>query len=67
MPWRIIADRTKVIKIYFMERTTMKEFNAQKYKNMVRTFQENDNPLGWFDSIYSDTEAIASFGYEEIF
>ena len=34
----------------------MKEFNAQEYKNMVQTFQENDDPLGWFDSIYSDAE-----------
>jgi len=34
----------------------MKEFDPLKYKAMVRSHQENDNPLGWFDSIYTDAE-----------
>lgn len=34
----------------------MKEFNPEKYRRMVRSFQERDDPLGWFDSIYSDAE-----------
>ena len=35
---------------------TMKEFDPEKYKAMVRSFQKRDDPLGWFDSIYSDAE-----------
>ena len=34
----------------------MKEFDPIVYKNMVRDFQERDDPLGWFESIYSDAE-----------
>ena len=34
----------------------MKEFDPEKYKQMVRDHQERDDPLGWFDSIYSDAE-----------
>ncbi|NOR56687.1 MAG: methyltransferase domain-containing protein [Sulfurovum sp.] len=34
----------------------MKVFDPVAYKNMVRDFQERDEPLGWFDSIYSDAE-----------
>lgn len=34
----------------------MKEFDLVAYKKMVRSFQERDNPTGWFDSIYTDAE-----------
>ena len=34
----------------------MKVFNPDKYKQMVREYQERDDPLGWFDSIYTDAE-----------
>ena len=34
----------------------MKEFDSLKYQEMVRDFQNRDDPLGWFDSIYSDAE-----------
>lgn len=34
----------------------MKEFDPVKYQAMVRDFQNRDDPLGWFDSIYSDAE-----------
>lgn len=34
----------------------MKEFDPEKYRAMVRSFQERDDPLGWFDSIYSSAE-----------
>ena len=34
----------------------MKEFDPLKYQEMVRDFQNRDDPLGWFDSIYSDAE-----------
>jgi len=34
----------------------MKEFDPEKYKQMVRDHHERDDPLGWFDSIYSDAE-----------
>lgn len=30
-----------------------KHFDAQKYKSMVRAFQERGDALGWFDTIYS--------------
>jgi len=32
----------------------LKKFDPLKYKKMVKTFQENDDPLGWFNSIYTD-------------
>lgn len=34
----------------------MDEFDPIKYKKMVKTYQENDDPLGWFDSIYKNVE-----------
>jgi len=34
----------------------MKEFDPIEYQQMVREHQERDDPLGWFDSIYSDAE-----------
>ena len=34
----------------------MKKFNPVEYKKMVKTHQENNDPLGWFDSIYTDAE-----------
>lgn len=34
----------------------MNEFDPVKYKAMVIHHQENDDPLGWFDSIYTDAE-----------
>ena len=34
----------------------MEEFDPVKYQEMVRTFQERDDPTGWFDSIYSVAE-----------
>ena len=34
----------------------MKEFDPQAYREMVRSYQQRDDPLGWFDSIYSDAE-----------
>ena len=34
----------------------MKVFDPVAYKNMVRDFQERDEPLGWFESIYTDAE-----------
>jgi 2-polyprenyl-3-methyl-5-hydroxy-6-metoxy-1,4-benzoquinol methylase len=34
----------------------MKEFDPVAYKQMVKKFQENDNPTGWFDSIYIDAQ-----------
>lgn len=34
----------------------MKEFDPAAYKKMVKSHQENDDPLGWFDSIYTDAE-----------
>ena len=34
----------------------MKEFDPEAYKQMVKEHQERDDPLGWFDSIYSDAE-----------
>jgi len=34
----------------------MKDFDPGKYRQMVRSFQERDDPTGWFDSIYSDAE-----------
>jgi len=34
----------------------MSDFNSVEYKKMVKEFQESDNPLGWFDSIYTDAQ-----------
>jgi len=34
----------------------MKKFDPIAYKKMVTTYQEDDNPTGWFDSIYIDAE-----------
>jgi len=34
----------------------MKEFDPEAYKKMVRSYQEKDDPTGWFDSIYTDAE-----------
>jgi len=34
----------------------MEEFDPLKYQEMVRSFQERDDPTGWFDSIYSVAE-----------
>ena len=34
----------------------MNEFDPEKYRRMVRSFQERDDPTVWFDSIYSDAE-----------
>ena len=34
----------------------MKEFNPAEYKNMVKSFQDKDDPTGWFNSIYTDAE-----------
>jgi SAM-dependent methyltransferase len=34
----------------------MKEFDPIAYKQMVREYQENDNPTAWFDSIYTDAQ-----------
>lgn len=34
----------------------MKEFDPIAYKKMVKEHQQNDNPTGWFDSIYTDAQ-----------
>ncbi len=34
----------------------MKEFNPVEYKKMVKSYQEKDDPTGWFDSIYTDAQ-----------
>ncbi len=34
----------------------MNEFDPEKYRAMVRSYQEKDDPLGWFDSIYTDAQ-----------
>jgi len=34
----------------------MKEFDPIAYKKMVKSYQDNDDPLGWFDSIYTEAE-----------
>lgn len=34
----------------------MKEFDPIAYKAMVKSFQDRDDPTGWFDSIYTDAE-----------
>ena len=34
----------------------MKEFDPVAYKNLVKSYQDKDDPFGWFDSIYTDAE-----------
>ncbi len=34
----------------------MKEFDPVAYKKMVKSYQERDDPTGWFDRIYTDAE-----------
>jgi len=34
----------------------MKKFDPIAHKKMVKTYQEDDNPTGWFDSIYIDAQ-----------
>ena len=34
----------------------MREFDPIAYKKMVKEHQENDNPTGWFDSIYTNAQ-----------
>lgn len=34
----------------------MNEFDPIKYKAMVKSYQEKDDPMGWFNSIYTDAE-----------
>lgn len=34
----------------------MEEFDPVKYKKMVKYYQDNNDPLGWFDSIYKNAE-----------
>lgn len=34
----------------------MKEFDPIAYEKMVRSYQDRDDPTGWFDSIYTDAE-----------
>ena len=34
----------------------MKEFDPVAYEKMVRSYQERDEPTGWFDSIYTNAE-----------
>ena len=38
-------------------------FSPKEYKKMVKEFQENDNPTGWFDKIYQS----ANGDYTQIF
>ncbi len=34
----------------------MENFNLEKYVKMVKTHQENNDPTGWFDSIYKNAQ-----------
>jgi len=34
----------------------MNKFDPKKYKEMVISYQERDDPTGWFDSIYSNAQ-----------
>jgi len=34
----------------------MKKFDPIAYKKMVKSYQDEDNPTGWFDSIYTDAQ-----------
>ena len=41
----------------------MKEFDPIAYKKMVKSYQDRDNPTGWFDSIYTDAQG----DYRDVF
>ena len=41
----------------------MEEFDVEAYTKMVRTYQKNDDPTGWFDSIYKDAKG----DYKKVF
>jgi len=41
----------------------MEEFDFVAYKKMVKSYQEKDDPTGWFDSIYKD----ANGDYKKVF
>jgi 2-polyprenyl-3-methyl-5-hydroxy-6-metoxy-1,4-benzoquinol methylase len=41
----------------------MENFNFEEYVKMVKTHQENDDPTGWFDSIYKS----ANGDYTKVF
>ena len=41
----------------------MENFNFEEYVKMVKTHQENDDPTGWFDSIYKG----ANGDYSKVF
>jgi len=41
----------------------MKEFDPIAYKRMVKSYQDDDDPTGWFDSIYTDAEG----NYRDVF
>jgi len=34
----------------------MNEFDPIKYKAMVKSYQEKDDPMGWFNSVYTDAK-----------
>lgn len=34
----------------------MNEFDPVAYKKMVKSYQDKDDPTGWFDSIYTDAQ-----------
>ena len=34
----------------------MNEFDPVAYKKMVKSYQDRDDPTGWFDSIYTDAQ-----------
>lgn len=34
----------------------MNEFDPVAYKKMVKSYQDEDNPTGWFDNIYTDAQ-----------
>ena len=34
----------------------MQNFDFIAYKKMVKTYQENNDPTGWFDTIYKNTQ-----------
>lgn len=34
----------------------MNEFDPVEYKKMVKSYQDRDDPTGWFDSIYTDAQ-----------
>lgn len=41
----------------------MEKFDPVKYKKMVKTYQNNNDPLGWFDSIYKNAKG----NYKDVF